>query len=138
MRAPPWCQRRLHNTDQPGARADEIDESACARQMVRPYPHGARRRADASLTTIQHRRMFEGTPKAPKRRRGGPKARIHAHRGEFYGHPVGRPRIEQLQARARQLTSPACGGLPCCGYGIVAANLPLQQSRSSFVADFPS
>ena len=70
-----------------------------------------RRPSRGELTRPHPRRMVGSTPKAPEGRHGGPTARINAHRGEFRRRRQRLPRIEQLQARARQLTSQACGGL---------------------------
>ena len=64
-----------------------------------------RRPSRGELTRPNPRRMVGNTPKAPEGRHGGPTARINAHRGEFRRRRQRLPRIEQLQARARQLTS---------------------------------
>ena len=77
---------------------------ALAGQVVRRSPN---------LTFARHRRMYKCTPKTPSGVAGDPR-RESPRTGANFAGAQGRKRIEQLQARARQLTSQACGGLPCC------------------------
>ncbi len=70
-----------------------------------------------NLTFARPRRMCRKcTPKTPSGVAGDPR-RESPRTGANCWSPQGRKRIEQLQARARQLPSAACGGLPCCCAG---------------------